>query len=212
MMAVLRNHRGITTYMKSIQPSKTSKEEQENKASKEDKDETAEEEVVGDEGENEEPESSTRPDRNTDEITTTRRTSSRTSRSTTRSRSSTTLLGVDRRDVLPTLNNLFPIPTSTASHLVKRNDLQVRQNNPSRSTLTVSPSSNNYVPNSDVPLRDGAVGFTASSHLFAAFVILLLFWLEFMLFMKKPTMLTYWGPLIIACVQLYMAFDILGRV
>lgn len=67
------------------------------------------------------------------------------------------------------------------------------------------------MPDSDVPLRDGAVGFTASSHLFAAFVILLLFWLEWMLFMRKPTMFSYWGPLIIAIIQLYMAFDILGR-
>lgn len=149
---------------------------------------------------------------NEDETTTTtsRRRSSTTSRSrtsSTRTRSSTTLLGRGLRADTQQFSTAKPTPTA---RLMNRGLLQGRQNNPTRSSITASPTPN-YVPDSDVPLRDGAVGFTASSHLFAAFVILLLFWLEWMLFMRKPTMFSYWGPLIIAIIQLYMAFDILGR-
>ncbi|KAK9895789.1 hypothetical protein P389DRAFT_69682 [Cystobasidium minutum MCA 4210] len=103
-----------------------------------------------------------------------------------------------------------PAPGPTLkTRSVTRRALVIRQNNAARSAEAVSAP--NYVPDSDVPMRDGAVGFTASSHLFAAFVILLLFWLEWLLFMRKPTLFSYWGPLIIAVIQLYMAFDILGR-
>lgn len=179
------HHRGITSYMKPSNHAKTSAKKAESA------EETAE---------------------NEEETTTTtsRRRFSTTSRSrtsSTRTRSSTTLLGRGLRTYTQQFNIAKPTPDPL---LINRGLLQVRQNNPTRTSTSTSPAPN-YVPDSDVPLRDGAVGFTASSHLFAAFVILLLFWLEWMLFMRKPTMFSYWGPLIIAIIQLYMAFDILGR-
>lgn len=121
---------------------------------------------------------------------------------------------------LPTTNTVQTsfdrsLPTAAPARIAKTNMLHIRQNRgdadgePTRTST--KPPTFTYVPNTDIPARDGAIGFTASSHLLAAFVILLLLWLEWLLFTRKPTLFSYWGPLLIAGVQLFMAFDILGR-
>lgn len=161
----------------------------------------------------------------TTSTTSRRRTSSSRSLTSTRTTRRTILTSTEellgQRD-LPTTSTIETTfapssPTFVPARLAIRGILQIRQNNRDQTEKEQNPPTSTnpeiftYVPNTDVPARDGAIGFTASSHLFAAFVILFLFWWEWLLFMRKPTLFGYWGPLIIAGIQLYMAFDILGR-
>lgn len=80
------------------------------------------------------------------------------------------------------------------------------------SSPTPTPSALSYVPGSDVPDRDGAVGFTATGHLFAVIICMLLLYMDWLLLRQSPTITGYWTPLVIATVQLYICLDILGRV
>lgn len=205
----IRSNRGITSYMKPARPGRSSADETSQAVEEE---EVVEEDDTSTTRRRSSSSSARTSENNRAARTSTTSRATRTSGTTRSTRATTTeLLG--RALSVDALHDQVTMPARTAeARLLRRGMLRVRQNEEDFAARTTAPAPTlTYVPNSDVPARDGAVGFTASSHLFAAVVILLLFWLEWLLFVRKPTMFGYWGPLLIAVVQLYMAFDILGR-
>jgi hypothetical protein len=104
--------------------------------------------------------------------------------------------------------------TEPTHRLIKRAMLNERADATKSAKATPTPapvSENQYVPNSDVPSRTGAIAFTVMSHLLIVALLCFFCYLEYLLLVKKPAIFGIWTPLIIAIVQLGLALDILGR-